>query len=40
MAAATCFIPPAYVRVVWQGLQHEAPDTDRINNFVDYFHLL
>ena len=35
--AAICFIPPTYVRVVWQGLQHEAPDIDRIDDFVEYF---
>ena len=35
--AAIYFIHPAYVRVVWQGLQHEAPDIDRIDNFVEYF---
>jgi len=35
--AAICFIPPAYVRVAWQGLQHEAPDIDRIDDFVEYF---
>ena len=31
------FIPPAYVRADWQGLQLEAPDIDRIHDFVDYF---
>ena len=35
--AAICFIPPAYIRVAWQGLQYEAPDIDRIDDFVEYF---
>ena len=35
--AAICFIPPTYIRVAWQGLQHEAPDIDRIDDFVEYF---
>ena len=33
----TAAIPPAYVGVAWQGLQHDASDIDRIDDFVEYF---
>ena len=31
-------MPPAFVRVAWQGIQQDAPDDDeRVDTFVDYF---
>ena len=33
----TAAIPPTYVGVAWQGLQHDASDIDRIDDFVEYF---
>ena len=35
--AATCFVPPSFVRVAWQRVQQEAPELDNINDFVTYF---
>ena len=34
----SCFIHPTYVNVAWHSLQHEAPDIDRIDDFVEYFN--
>ena len=36
--ATTCFVPPSFVWVAWQGVQQEAaPELDDINDFVYYF---
>ena len=36
--AALASVPPAFVRVAWQGIQQDAPDDDeRVDTFVDYF---
>ena len=36
--AALAFVPPAFVRVAWQGIQQVAPDDDeRVDTSVDYF---
>ena len=34
---ATCFVPPKFVRVAWQGVQQEAPELDTIDDFDTYF---
>ena len=35
--AATCFVPPRFVQVAWQGVQLEAPELDNVEDFITYF---
>ena len=36
--ATTCFVPPSFVWVAWQGVQRDAaPELDDINDIVYYF---
>ena len=35
--AATCFVPPNFVRVAWQGVQQEARELDNIDDCHIYF---
>ena len=32
--AATCFVPPSFIRVAWQRVQQEAPELDNVDDFI------
>ena len=34
---AIAFVPPAFVRLAWSGLQENSPDFDNKQSFVQYF---
>ena len=34
---AIAFVPPAFVRLAWSGLQENSPDFDNKESFVQYF---